>query len=307
MNANPDILLPLAESGFVGSASSSETERIVEFYEEATADYEHWSENFNMHLGFYRRGLDFFRRETMLEQMNIELAERLRIHAETERILIDLGCGTGAVSRTIARKFPKTKIKGVTLSPLQVELAAKLNECENLNNRIEIFEGDYTNLPLETRSADAVWAIESACYADGSGKENLIREMARVLKSDGRFAVADCFVKQPDKEFDFLTEKCYRTVCDCWALKEMPTLEDFTMALEENNFRDIVVEDISWRITPSLLHAPLSVFSFVVRKILSGERLKPQSINNLKASLLALILGLNRAKFSYCLISGTRK
>jgi hypothetical protein len=38
--------------------------------------------------------------------------------------------------------------------------------------------------------------------------------------------------------------------------------------------------------------------------MLDGEALKPQSINNLKASLLALALGLNRSKFSYYLISG---
>lgn len=306
MNANPDALISRSSGDFADSASLPNAERIVEFYEEATADYEHWSAGFNMHLGFYRRGLKFWQRESLLEQMNIEIAERLGISHADDVLLIDLGCGAGAVSRTMAKKCPNAKIKGVTLSPSQVRMAARLNERENLGNRIEIFKGDYANLPFADQTADAVWAAESACYADGAGKENLIREMRRVLKPGGRFAVADCFVKQPEKEFSFLIGKCYQSVCDCWALTEMATFETFIAVLEKHGFREIVVEDISWRVAPSLAHAPFSVFGFVVKKWLANEGLKPQSVNNLKASLLASVLGMNRAKFSYCLISGSR-
>ena len=86
----------------------------------------------------------------------------------------------------------------------------------------------------------------------------------------------------------------------------MPELENFVAALESHGFRDIVVEDISWRVAPSLAHAPFAVLTFIVKKLLTGEPLKRHSINNLKASLLALTLGINRSKFSYYLISGTR-
>ena len=183
-------------------------------------------------------------------------------------------------------------------------MAAKLNILENLQERIEILRGDYTALPVEDGAADCVWAVESACYADGAAKEDLAREMARVLKTGGRFVIADCFVKQPGKKFNALIEKCYSSVCRYWALPEMPVLESFVAGLERQGFRDIIVEDISWRVAPSLAHAPFAVLSFVLKKLLAGEPLKRQSINNLKASLLALALGLNRSKFSYCLISG---
>lgn len=308
MNADSDILTAHLENDFAdATVAVSKSERIVEFYEEATVDYGHWSENYNMHLGFYRRGLNFFHRETMLEQMNLEVAERLRIDAENESFLVDLGCGTGAISRTIAKKYSRAKIKGVTLSPFQAAAARKLNEREKLNERIEILQGNYARLSFADETADAAWAVESACYANGAGKEDLVRETARVLKSGGRFAVADCFVKQPSKNFNFLSGKVYRTVCDCWALEEFPTLEKFTAALEKHGFREIVVEEISWRIVPSLVHAPFSVVSFILKKMLAGERLKPHSINNLKASLLALLLGLHRAKIGYYLISAVRE
>ncbi len=281
-------------------------ERVTEFYEEASADYEHWSRGFNMHLGFYRRGLNPFDREQMLEQMNLEIAARLGVDCQTAPFLVDLGCGAGAISRSVARRFPQAVVKGVTLAPSQVETARKLNAKENLEHRIEILRGDYAALPFADGSADGVWAVESACYADGAAKENLLRETARILKTGGRIVVADCFIKQPEKKFGGLIEKCYARVCENWALSEMPSLEYFTAALKRQGFHSILVEDISWRVAVSLAHAPFAVSTFVVKKLFAGERLSRQSVNNLTASLLAPALGLNRSKFSYCLVSATR-
>lgn len=306
MDSNPNIFVSHLKRAFADARSSSVIERVIEFYEEASMDYGHWSKDFNMHLGFFRRGLNPFDREKMLEQMNLEIAERLKIDSRDTAFLVDLGCGAGAISRSVAKNYPNVSIKGVTIAPSQVETASELNAKENLQDRIEIFGGDYTALPFEYGAADGVWAVESACYAKGADKENLIREMARVLKTGGRFVIADCFIKQPDKKLNALIERCYSEVCKNWALPEMPVLDHFVAALKRHNFRNIVVEDISWRVAPSLAHAPFAVFTFLVKKILAGEPLKQKSIGNLKASLLAPMLGLNRSKFSYCLISGVR-
>ncbi len=306
MNTNPNILIAPLERPFDNFQPFSATAQVIEFYEEAGMDYGHWSKGFNMHLGFYRRGANPFAREKMLEQMNLEIAERLQIDSDEKAFLVDLGCGTGAIARSVAKNYSNAIIKGVTLVPSQVEFAAKLNARENLQAQIEIFKGDYTNLPFADATADGVWAVESACYASGADKANLVSEMARVLKTGGRFAVADCFIKQPEKEFNFLIKRCYPTVCKSWALPEMPVLDYFVAALKREGFQDIKVEDISWRVAPSLAHAPFAVCGFIFKKLLAGKQLKRHSINNLKASLLALLLGLNRSKFSYCLISGKR-
>ena len=306
MNINPTALVRSDEGDFDIPAQISSIERIIEFYEEAGMDYEHWSKGFNMHLGFYRRGLNPFDREKMLEQLNLEIAARLQLNAIDKAFLIDLGCGAGAIARSVAKNYPDSVIKGVTLAPSQVETAARLNVQANLQNQIEILKGDSAALPFTVGTADGVWAVESACYAEGAAKENLALEMARVLKPGGRFVVADCFIKQPEKKFNFLIERCYSAACRNWALSEMPALECFVAALERQGFRHIIVEDISWRVAPSLAHAPFAVSGFALKKLFAGEPLKQQSINNLKASLLALALGLNRAKFSYCLISGRR-
>lgn len=282
----------------------SQTERIIEFYDEAGMDYGHWSRGFNMHLGFYRRGLNPFDREKMLEQMNIEVARRLQIDPDGKAFLIDLGCGMGAIARTVAKNHSNAIITGVTNVPSQVKAAVTLNVVDNLQDRIEILAGDYTALPFEDGTADGVWLVESACYATGAAKEDLAREMARVLKTGGRFTVADCFIKRPDRELSYLIGKCYSAVCRSWALSEMPAIDSFVAALRRQGFQDLVVEDISWSVAPSLAHAPFAVLSFILKKLLAREPLKRHSINNLKASILALALGLNRTKFSYCVVSG---
>ncbi len=290
----------------ISEPSFSSSERIIEFYEQAGRDYEHWSDGFNMHLGFYRRGMNPFDREAMLEQMNVEVAERLELDRNSKPLLIDLGCGMGSVARSVARYYSDSIIKGVTLVPSHIKIASELNAEEKLADRIEMLQGNYVSLPICGGSADGVWAVESACYAKGADKADLIREMARVLKTGGRFVVADCFIKCPEQELDRVVGRCYRTACDCWALTEMPAIDPFVAALQRHGFRDILVEDISWRAAPSLAHAPFAVLTFVIHKVLAGESLNRHRINNLKASLLALVLGLNRSKFSYYMISGTR-
>lgn len=307
MNSNPTAFThPAVTHDFDNPEQRSSTERIIDFYEEAGKDYMHWSTGSNMHLGFYRRGLNPFKREKMLEQLNLEVATRLLRSPKDAAFLIDLGCGMGSIARCVAKNYSNAIIKGITIAPSQVEIASALNAHEKLQDQIEILKGNYTALPFEDAAADGVWAVESACYAEGSAKENLAREMARVLKKGGRFAVADCFIIRPEKELNFLIKRCYSAVCRSWALSEMPELDSFVAAMKRQGFQDIIVEDISWRVAPSLAHAPFAVLSFIFGKLLAGEPLKRHSINNLKASLLALALGLNRSKFSYCLISGTR-
>jgi hypothetical protein len=40
---------------------------LIAYYENAGPDYGQWSSGFNMHFGYYRFGLNPFRRESMLE------------------------------------------------------------------------------------------------------------------------------------------------------------------------------------------------------------------------------------------------
>ena len=66
------------------------------------------------------------------------------------------------------------------------------------------------------------------------------------------------------------------------------------------------VEDISFRVAPSVLHVPFAITGFILKKIFRKEHLKPQSLNNLKGSLFALIAGLHMKSFGYYMISAEK-
>ena len=61
---------------------SSEQNKIemIDFYNEATEDYEFWSKDFNMHFGYF---IPFktnpFKRDSMLNEMNNQVVKRLGI------------------------------------------------------------------------------------------------------------------------------------------------------------------------------------------------------------------------------------
>jgi MPBQ/MSBQ methyltransferase len=46
---------------------------LEQYYSEAGPDYAAWSPEFNMHFGCYRAGANPLGRESMLEQMNVEV------------------------------------------------------------------------------------------------------------------------------------------------------------------------------------------------------------------------------------------
>jgi len=287
-----------------GDVSVSSTGRVIEFYEEAGTDFAHWSRELNIHLGLYRWGLNPFDREAMFEELNLAVARRLLVGADDPAIVLDLGCGFAAVSRAVARKCPTATVKGVTLSPLQVQIASELNRACGLESRIEILEQDFTKLAFADRSIDAAWAVESACYGKDPGKDDFIREAARVLKLGGRLVVVDCFAI--DHNFGPLLRKCHETACRNWAVPEMPTLQPFMEALKAHGFQNVVVEDLSWRAAISVAHAPFAVVSFLVKKLLARQLTSRKSQSNLKASLLALVIGISRRKFRYCLVTCER-
>ena len=52
---------------------------------------------------------------------------------------------------------------------------------------------------------------------------------------------------------------------------------------------------------------PVAVLRFMLKKILGGERLDEQRINNLEGSVLSTLVGTNRFKFGYFIVSATRQ
>ena len=128
------------------------------YYEEAGPDYAAWSPHFNMHFGFFRKGMNPLRREAMLEQMNQEIRHRLHLTDESPARVFDMGCGVGATLRSFARRLPTADLNAITLVPWQLEQGRELNQSCPEDRRITLTLGDYEHTTQPTASFNAVYA-----------------------------------------------------------------------------------------------------------------------------------------------------
>jgi MPBQ/MSBQ methyltransferase len=288
----------------VASSKVSPSGPLVEYYTEAGPDFAAWSPSFNMHFGFWRRGLRPWRLEGMLDQMNAEVLARLGVAGAPR--LLDLGCGLGATARSLARRLPRASVTGVTLVPWQVEHGRHLTRSAGLSERVHVVQADYRALPWADRSFDGAYAIESACHAAGPAKSDFLREAARVLRPGSRLVVTDAFRKHA-RPFNPLLRRCYDAVCRFWCVDTFAEIEAFRREAARLGFEDVRVEEVSWRIVPSVLFVPLVTARFLWRElVVRRARLTPRRWGNALAPTLGMALGAARSAFGYYIVTATK-
>ncbi|GAA4113466.1 hypothetical protein GCM10022393_12490 [Aquimarina addita] len=278
----------------------SNKESLIDLYDEATEDYEFWSKDFNMHFGYYipfRTNL--FKRDTMLNEMNNQIFNRLQFDKKNA-VLADLGCGIGGTMRYGLRKFPRLHIIGVTLSPFQVQEGNKrMQHMDGL-----ILEENYCNTSFTSNSMNGAYAIESLCHSGHS--EEALEEAYRILKPGSKFVIGDAFLKKEAEQLCPGSYYCYDQLCKGWSLESLGSIHRVKSSLENIGFKNIKIEDISFKVAPSVLHVPFAITGFIIKKLFKKETLKTQSWKNLKGSLFALLSGLHMRSFGYYIITAEK-
>lgn len=293
---------PVVAGPDVAATVDPALQRVIDYYEAAGPDYAAWSPAFNMHYGYYRRGMSPWRLAPMLAQMNDEVAARLRLPADRPARVLDLGCGLGEAARHIARAHPLVEVTGLTITPGQVPRAEALTAAAGLERRVRVVLADFTRAHLPDACADAAYAIESYCHALGPGRDACVRELRRLLRPGGRFVIADGFVKHGDPLPRWLAP-IYRRVCDGWAIQRFAELPALLAGLRAHGFVDVTAEEVFWPLVPSALHVPATAARFLVRERLRGK-IAPLRLGNALAPVYGLALGLARRHFGYFLVAG---
>jgi SAM-dependent methyltransferase len=150
--------------------------------------------------------------------------------------VLDLGSGAGAdVLICAGRVGPSGRAIGLDMTDEMLALARRNAEEAGVEN-VEFHKGYIEAIPLAGASVDVVI---SNCVLNLSGeKAQVLREVARVLRPGGRFAISDVIA---DEDLDAITRADIQqwTGCIAGAL----THEEFTSALAAAGLCDIDIRE----------------------------------------------------------------
>src|SRR5208282_3031344 len=127
--------------------------------------------------------------------------DRLEFQAEIARIgdyfryldiptharILDAGCGSGSMTRLLAKRYPGTLVTGFDLNTDYLAFARARAAAEGLGN-VAFEQGDLQAMPFADASFDAVWSQFVLYFLPRP--EDAVRELRRVAKPGGQVTVA---------------------------------------------------------------------------------------------------------------------
>src|SRR5713226_6624935 len=187
-----------------------------------------WGEH--IHHGYWISG-----KETK-EKAQIQLIEHL---ADVAGLglggkILDVGCGYGGSSIYLTKKYG-VEATGITISPIQVEMARKAAAIDGVKVKFVLMDAE--EMKFE-QTFDVVWSIESISHYPQ--KERFFASAARCLESGGTLAITDWFKRERLSEREY--EKFIQPI-EKGMLVELDTMEDYAAWLRSNGLQ-IVRDEI---------------------------------------------------------------
>jgi ubiquinone/menaquinone biosynthesis C-methylase UbiE len=154
--------------------------------------------------------------------------------AQPGQVCIDLGCGRGRDALYLSSLVGIAgHVYGLDGSPKMID-ASRQRAAELGLTNVTFIESPIDALALPTAMAD--WVVSNCALNHASDKARVWREIHRVLKPGGRFAVSDIYAVEP-------IAAQYRddpaAVAECWAGAE--TRPEYLAHVAEAGFEDIEV------------------------------------------------------------------
>jgi tocopherol O-methyltransferase len=164
---------------------SNDKQRIIEHYDIVSPYYRSlWGEH--LHHGYWIRG------DESKEKAQLQLVEHLAQLANIKpgSDILDIGCGFGGSSVYLAKHF-NSSVTGITISPVQVEMAIQAAAGEQLDAKFLLMDAEAMNFQ---KQFDVLWSVESICHYQNL--PGFFASAAKLLKPGGSFAITDWFRKE---------------------------------------------------------------------------------------------------------------
>jgi ubiquinone/menaquinone biosynthesis C-methylase UbiE len=147
------------------------------------------------------------------------------IHSANPENVLDVGCGSGSMSRLLALHYPRAKVVGLDFKTKYLAYAAERANKEGIDN-LTFQEGDAHQLPFGDGSFDLIWTKYVVFFLQKP--ELALGEFRRVLRSGGQAVIVlsdwPRLVLDPvDPELSKTFEKAIRGSVDTTLPGRLPT------------------------------------------------------------------------------------
>jgi SAM-dependent methyltransferase len=258
-------------------------EEVCAFFRAAQEDFHRWSPGYNMHFGYWVPGMSVFEREPMLERMNDEVVKALGLPGYFPARAIDLGCGAGATSRSVARQHHAAG-DAVTIVREQIEWAqTQSKRRRRAPHRLHAlsFTETWATAKLRCRVRD-----RGFCYARGPAKAAAVRETARLLKPGSRLVVVDGFLAPAVRDSPAGSIATGAELGDRRARAD----GGFRAALWDEGFENVEIRDLFREVAPSAAHIPVVATLHTLRACDPGAGTCRPGAGAIAASWLSMVL-----------------
>ena len=126
--------------------------------------------------------------QTTYRPIHDAMLDRLGEIDLTDGVVLDLGCGTGQMTRRLAERFPSATVLGLDLSRGMIERAATAVDDAGDPVHAAFAIADAAGLPLPSASVDLVVCSESFHWYDD--QPGALAELFDVLRPGGRLMIA---------------------------------------------------------------------------------------------------------------------
>jgi ubiquinone/menaquinone biosynthesis C-methylase UbiE len=286
-------------------------EKIQRYYDNLWAVGKKFNQKFldgGFHFGYYEKGVVNYRQA--IQNMNKYIGGLLGLGNGQAFDVLEAGCGIGATSRYLAKKYPECHFTGISLGIEEIEIAKKIQKQQNLTN-LQFLSGNYKNTGFQNNSFDHVFALESIVYA--IKKEDVINEISRILKPHGKCVIIDGFFSKNQPSSSFLNN-AYMLMLSKRSIPGVISLQEMQSYLKSAGFTDIVIHNLSKQISK---HYLFGGFFISLRGLVSAEIRR--LINKVKgktnedtdkiiggAGFLEMLLGITK-NLGYYAIVATKK
>jgi tocopherol O-methyltransferase len=204
-------------------AHTNDKQSIIEHYDIVSPYYRSlWGEH--LHHGYWIRG------DESKERAQLQLIEHLAGLAKIKPgwEILDIGCGYGGSSLFLAKSY-NASVTGITISPMQAEMAIQAAAKEQLDAKFLVMDAEAMEFQ---KKFDLLWSVESISHYQR--REEFFASAAKLLKPGGLFAIIDWFKKE---NLTLAETRKFIAPIEKGMLVELQIMDDYERFLSSNGLQ----------------------------------------------------------------------